>query len=84
MVYVAPTQTAEDIKRWKALIYGGNTHMQVTEFVSSEQATAPTRRKSNAVKKRYSAPTIPSTSDNEWLSSSPSKRSYQTKVSSRW
>lgn len=83
MVYVKPVHSAEEIRRWKDLIYGQNPGYQVDEWVSNDQSSAPTRRKivPERVSSRSRTPT-PSSMQDDWLTTSPGsskKRTYRVK-----
>mmetsp|Transcript_19055 Transcript_19055/g.41415 ORF Transcript_19055/g.41415 Transcript_19055/m.41415 type:complete len:89 (-) Transcript_19055:91-357(-) len=83
MVYTRPVHTAEEIRRWKDLIYGQTPCYQVGEWVSNDQSPAPTRRRvlPERVSSRSRTPT-PSSMQDDWLTSSPGsskKRNYRVK-----
>eukprot|EP00536_Pseudo-nitzschia_multiseries_P011554 jgi/Psemu1/67947/estExt_Genemark1.C_4000031 len=81
--YVKPIYSEEEIRKWKALIYG-QSNLRVDEWVSSAQDTTPVRRTSIANKKRStSAPRVNCHVENDWLGGSPSKaRNYRVKGNS--
>jgi len=81
------TYSPEEIRKWKALIYGGDVGIKVDEWVSSDQSQSTSSRR-NALRKNGSSKrtntsgknNLPSSSADEWLSSPSTKKgSYRVK-----